>query len=231
MPDRPDTVMLFAAGFGTRMKPLTERMPKPMIPVAGKPLIDHALALVAPLRPRVVAANLHYRPEPLVAHLAPRGVQPIVETPEILDTGGGLKNALPLLGKGPVITMNTDAIWIGPNPLELLRAAWEPERMDALLICVPAARAVGRIEPGDFTCDAEGRLGRRGDLVYGGAQILKTDRVAARPERVFSLNAIWDEMKAEGRLFGIVHPGHWCDVGTPAGIGLAEDMLRQHDVR
>ncbi|XDA98240.1 nucleotidyltransferase family protein [Sulfitobacter sp. LCG007] len=230
MPDRPDAVMLFAAGFGTRMKPLTDRLPKPMIEVAGRPLIDHALEHVFPLRPRLVLANLHYRPAPLVEHLEPLGVETILETPDILDTGGGLKNALPRLGPGPVMTMNSDAIWIGPNPLKMLHDNWRPEEMDALLICVPRSRAIGRSLPGDFGMDPEGRLVRKGDLVYGGAQILATGQVAACPERAFSLNLIWDRMAAEGRLYGIVHPGHWCDVGTPEGIGLAEETLRAHHV-
>ena len=121
-------VLLFAAGFGTRMKHLTKDRPKPMVTVAGRPLIDHALALAQDISPPTVVANLHYKPETLKAHLIPLGVKTILEEPDILETGGGLRNALPLLGAGPVITMNTDAIWRGPNPLWLLLDAWDPER-------------------------------------------------------------------------------------------------------
>ena len=126
--------MLFAAGFGTRMGALTAERPKPLIAVAGKPLIDHALDLVEPLGLARVVANLHYKPEPLIAHLSGRGILFSHETPDILETGGGLRHALPLLGRGPVFTMNTDAVWRGPNPLTLLAEAWNPDRMDAILI-------------------------------------------------------------------------------------------------
>lgn len=222
--------MLFAAGFGTRMGALTAEQPKPMVPVAGRPLIDHALDLIEPLAlPRVVV-NLHYRPEPLRAHLNGRGVAFSLETPDILDTGGGLRQALPLLGDGPVFTMNTDAIWQGPNPLDLLSRAWDPARMDALLICVPRENAIGHAGAGDFLLDADGRLSRGPGHVYGGVQIVKTDGLADIPQRAFSLNLLWNRMAEAGRLFGLAYPGHWCDVGHPEGIALAERLLEARDV-
>lgn len=230
MPCTPDAVMLFAAGFGTRMRELTRDRPKPMIEVAGKPLIGHALALAEELRPQRIVANLHYLPEPLRAYLEPRGVQISHEAEEILDTGGGLRVALPLLGNGPVFTMNTDAIWKGPNPLQLARDAWDPARMDALLVCVPLARAVGRKGSGDFSADREGRISRGGDLVYGGVQILKTDALHAVAERVYSLNVLWNRMAEDNRLFALEYPGRWCDVGHPEGITLAEDLIATDDV-
>lgn len=230
MSDRPRSLMLFAAGFGTRMGALARDRPKPLIRVAGKALIDHALDLAAAVAPDKIVANAHYKAEMLADHLRQKGVDLSVETPDILDTGGGLKHALPLLGAGPVFTMNSDAIWVGPNPLELLARAWDPEKMDALLACVRLENCIGRAGGGDFTLDADGRITRGGDMVYGGAQILKTDRVAAEPESVFSLNRIWDAMAADGRLYGLACPGQWCDIGTPDGIGLAENLLSETDV-
>ena len=215
--------MLFAAGFGTRMGALTADKPKPLIEVAGKPLLDHALALTEGITTRVV--NAHYRAEQIEAHLAGRDVLVSTERPDILDTGGGLRFALPFLGAQPVYTLNTDAIWNGPNALDLLAAAWDPVRMDALLLCVPITRAVGRKGGGDFARQADGQLTRGGDLVYTGAQIVKTDGLAQIPEPVFSLNELWNAQAERGRLFGLIYPGLWCDVGHPEGIKLAEEML------
>lgn len=219
----PDAVMLFAAGFGTRMGALTAERPKPLIAVAGRPLLDHALALTAGVPTRVV--NAHYRAEQVIAHLKDTNIAVSVETPEILDTGGGLRHALPLLGTQPVYTLNTDAVWSGPNPLDRLAAAWQPDRMDALLLCIPLARAVGRSGGGDFALGPDGALMRGGDFVYTGAQIIKTDALAGIEEKAFSLNLLWNQMAQEGRLFGTAYPGRWCDVGHPEGITLAEEML------
>ncbi|WP_170326095.1 nucleotidyltransferase family protein [Ruegeria arenilitoris] len=225
MTRHPEAVMLFAAGFGTRMGALTKDRPKPLIEVAGRPLIDHALDLVADLGPDRVVANLHYLPDQLEAHLAPKGVLLSREEHEILETGGGLRAALPLLGPDPVYTLNTDAIWAGPNPLTMLRDAWNPDRMDALLMCIPTNQTIGHTGTGDFTADAEGRITRGPGLVYGGAQILKTDRLMSIPDKAFSLNLIWDQMHSQGRLFAATYPGRWCDVGRPEGIALAEGLI------
>lgn len=219
----PDAVMLFAAGFGTRMGALTADRPKPLIAVAGRPLLDHALALTAGVPTRVV--NAHYRAEQVIAHLKDTNIAVSVETPEILDTGGGLRHALPLLGTQPVYTLNTDAVWSGPNPLDRLAAAWQPDRMDALLLCIPLDRAVGRSGGGDFALGPDGALMRGGDFVYTGAQIVKTDALTGIGEKAFSLNVLWNHMAQEGRLFGTAYPGRWCDVGHPEGIRLAEEML------
>ena len=217
--------MMFAAGFGTRMEHLTKDQPKPMIMVAGKPLIDHALDIARAVNCDTVVANLHYKPDVLVRHLSDKNVQAILEQPHILETGGGLRNALPLLGNGPVFTMNTDAIWTGPNPLSLLAAAWQAEKMDALLMCIPTDHAVGHSGEGDFTLAPDGKLGRGPGVIYSGVQIIKTDRLAQIKEDVFSLNLLWDDMLKDQRLFGLSYPGKWCDVGHPEGIALAEDML------
>lgn len=226
MRDAPQSLMIFAAGFGTRMMPLTRDKPKPMVPVAGQPLIDHALDLAQQVEPDRIVANLHYKGDVLRDHLKDSAVTLVTETPDILDTGGGLRNALPHLGDGPVWTMNPDVIWRGPNPLALLKDAWDPAKMDALLICINRERARGTEAHGDFHMDATGRLTRGPGVLYGGAQIIRTDRLMAIPETAFSLNIVWDEMIAAGRCFGLEYPGHWCDVGHPAGITVAEDMLR-----
>lgn len=218
-------VMLFAAGFGTRMGGLTADRPKPMIEVAGRPLIDHALDLARAVAPPRIVANLHYKPMPLADHLAPKGVIVSHEWPNILDTGGGLRAALPLLGPGPVLTLNTDAIWSGPNPLELLGAHWDRERMDALLVCVAPDRALGHAGAGDFTVDAHGRATRGPGVVFAGAQILDPGILSDFPDGEFSLNLVWDRMIAAGRLFALPYPGRWVDVGHPEGIGLAETLL------
>lgn len=222
--------MLFAAGFGTRMGALTQDRPKPLIEVADRPLIDHALSLVEGIRAKTVVVNLHYKAEMLEQHLKGTSVRMIREEPNILDTGGGLRNALPLLGKDPVVTINSDAVWAGPNPIEMLLRAWDPARMDALLICIPTEQAHGRKGPGDFEIGPDGQLSRGGNTVYGGVQILKTDLVPDVPEVSFSLNVIWNKMAVSNRLFGLRYPGQWCDVGHPGGIPEAEAMLAHANV-
>lgn len=230
MRDRPQAVMLFAAGFGTRMGALTADRPKPLVQVAGKALIDHALALVGDAGISRKVANLHYRAEMLEAHLDGKDVLVSVETPDILETGGGLRQALPLLGDGPVFTLNTDAIWKGPNPLSLAMQAWDPARMDALLVCISPDMAVGHAGKGDFVLDEAGRLSRGPGWVYGGAQIIRTDVLNDIPDRAFSLNLLWDRMQGQGRLYGLRYPGRWCDVGRPEGIALAESLIGRPDV-
>ncbi len=222
--------MLFAAGFGTRMGALTASRPKPLIRVAGKPLLDHALDLVADHGVARTVVNTHYLAPQIRAHLAGRDIALSDEQPDILETGGGLRQALPLLGDGPVFTMNTDAVWSGPNPLTRLAAAWDPARMDALLLCIPPENAVGHAGAGDFLIDATGRAARGPGAIYSGLQILKTDGLAAIPDRAFSLNLLWNRMLDAGRLHAVTWPGRWCDVGTPDGIALAETMLRRADV-
>ncbi len=221
----PQAAMLFAAGFGTRMGALTKDRPKPLIEVAGRPLIDHALDLVDALRPLRVVANLHYHADQLADHLAGRDVMISREETRILDTGGGLRAALPLLGSDPVFTLNSDAIWAGPNPLNLLKDQWNPDKMDALLMCVPVGQTLGHSGPGDFTQDSTGRIVRGAGLVYGGVQILKTEALHDIAEDVFSLNVLWDRMLQQKRLFALSYPGRWCDVGRPEGIDLAEGLI------
>lgn len=230
MTQDPNALMLFAAGFGTRMGVLTQDRPKPLIPVANRPLIDHALDLVSAVAPDRIVANLHYKAEMLADHLTPKGVLLSHEQPDVLETGGGLRAALPLLGAGPVYTLNPDAIWVGPNPLELLQQAWKPDEMDALLVCVPIAQTVGFQRDGDFDVDAHGHISRGTQVVYGGAQIIKTEALAEFDQSAFSLNLLWDQMLHRNRLFALNYPGQWCDVGNPAGLALAETMLETANV-
>ncbi|NCU20568.1 nucleotidyltransferase family protein [Candidatus Falkowbacteria bacterium] len=224
----PDALMLFAAGFGTRMGALTATRPKPLIKVAGRALIDHALTLAEAAAVVRIVANTHYLADQIAAHLAGRGVRISAEPERILETGGGLRAARPLLGAGPVFTLNTDAVWTGPNVLQTLRAAWCAP-MGALLALVPPDRALGHTGPGDFTLGPDGRITRGPGYVYSGAQIVDPAGLEDIPEAVFSLNRHWDRLISEGRAFGVIHPGGWCDVGRPESIPLAETMLRAAD--
>lgn len=229
MRSAPDALMLFAAGFGTRMGALTADRPKPLITVAGRALIDHALDLAEDAEIARIVANTHYRAEQIVAHLAGRGVQFSHEDAQILETGGGLRKALPLLGQGPVFTLNSDAVWSGPNPLTKLRAAWTGASMGALVMLVPPDRAHGHSGKGDFSLSPNGQIRRGTDYVYTGAQIVDPaglDRIEAP---AFSLNLHWDRLIAEGRAYGMVHSGGWCDVGRPESIAIAEQMLEAAD--
>jgi MurNAc alpha-1-phosphate uridylyltransferase len=219
--------MLFAAGFGTRMGALTKTRPKPLVEVAGRALLDHALDLTEGLGLRRVV-NAHYFAEQIVDHLAGRDIKVSHEPGMILETGGGLRRALPIFGSEPVFTMNTDAVWGGSNPLEQLRAQWNPVRMDALLMCVNPSDAVGHRGAGDFVIGSDGRLTRGAGVIYGGVQIMKTDLLAHVAEDAFSLNIIWTQMAALGRLYGMAYDGAWCDVGTPEGVADAEALIARH---
>lgn len=229
---QPFPLMLFAAGFGTRMGPLTAHQPKPLIRVAGLALIDHARRLADEAGVTRQVANLHYRGDQLEAHLAGSNVALSWEREAILDTGGGLRAALPLLGKGPVMTLNTDAVWTGENPLTQLMAAWDDALMDQLFLLLPADQARSATGRSDFVMDDAGRVdwarGRQGFL-YLGAQIIRPE-LLNDPNTAFSLHGPWTQAMAAGRAYGIVHRGDWCDVGHPEGIRVAEQMLSPRDV-
>jgi MurNAc alpha-1-phosphate uridylyltransferase len=162
-------------------------------------------------------------------HLSAAGVAVSDERDALLDTGGGLRKALPLLGDGPAFTMNTDAVWRGPNPLRALAAHWDPDRMGALLLCVPWSGVRGHAGAGDFDIAADGRLAPGRDTVYSGLQIIRTGGLPAITERAFSMRVLWQDMLARGRLFGLAYGGLWCDAGTPDGIRAAEAMLAEAD--
>lgn len=229
--EAPNVAMVFAAGFGTRMTPLSDDRPKPLIKVADRALIDHALDLVAGAGARAVV-NAHYKAPMLVQHVRDRaGRSPdtrvVIEQPDILDTGGGLRNALPQLGDGPVFTLNSDAIWAGANPLQVLARAWEPDRMGALLLLVSPENTVGYARVGNFAKGPDARLRRdEGGLVYTGAQVIDPQRLRHIKNDRFSLNVVWDELERADALFGVEYTGSWADVGTPPSIALAEEMLR-----
>ncbi|MFN4154274.1 MAG: nucleotidyltransferase family protein [Paracoccaceae bacterium] len=225
---QPFPLMLFAAGFGTRMGALTATQPKPLIKVAGLSLIDHARRVAAQAGATRQVVNLHYLGDQLAAHLADSGVALSWERDRILDTGGGLKAALPLLGNGPVLTLNTDAVWTGPNPLTRLMQTWDGARMDQLFLLLPAGTARSASGRSDFVLDEAGRAdwakGRDGYL-YLGAQIIHP-RLLTETEAAFSLYGPWTRAMAAGRAYGVLHHGDWCDVGHPRGIAEAEAMLR-----
>lgn len=226
-------LMIFAAGFGTRMGALTANRPKPLIEVAGRPLLDHALELGTAAQTGPVVVNTHYLSAQIAQHLNGRPVSISDESDAILETGGGLKKALPMLGNGPVMTLNSDAVWTGENPLAELMARWDEAQMDALLLLLPRGQALGHSGTGDFLVDADGRISRaagKPGLVYLGAQILRTDGLAAIDKSSFSLNLLWDDMISKGRAFGLIHSGGWCDVGRPEGILQAEALLADHHV-
>lgn len=214
------------------MGTLTDHVPKPLINVAGRPLLDFTLEIASSAKIAKIVVNAHYLANQIVTYLTGRDVTISIEHDQILETGGGLKAALPLLGNDPVLTLNSDAVWTGPNPLDQLMRAWDGTKMDCLLLVLPANNAAGHGGFSDFLLGADGQLSRaNGDVgyVYLGAQIIRTDGLIMIEDAVFSLNVLWDHMIASGRAFGLVHAGGWCDVGTPQGIIEAEAMLA--DVR
>ncbi len=222
----PDALMLYAAGLGTRMGDLTRTRPKPLIPVAGRPLIDHALALADAAGIGRIVVNVHYLAAQIRAHLADRaGVLFSDETDALLETGGGLAKALDLLTADPVFALNTDAVWTGSNPLIRLRTNWHTAA-EGMLLLVRREDATGHTGAGDFDLDGQGRIRRGTAYVYTGAQMIRTGRFAARAPGAYSTNLVWDQMIAAGALYGAVHDGGWCDVGRPQSIELAETMLR-----
>lgn len=233
----PTKAMILAAGFGTRMGDLTKDTPKPMLPMAGRPLIDHGVDFAEDAGATTVVVNLHYLGDQIRKHMAFR-TSPLVmfseEQPEILDTGGGLKHALPLLGHDPVFVMNSDSVFAGPNPLGQLADAWDPSVMDVLLHMVPVTQTHAYTRAGDFFLQAEGGVPRRrgqadrAPLVYTGAQIVAPHVFANTPDGPFSMNLVWDRLLETGRLAAVSYSGQWVDVGTPEGLTTAERVLAEH---
>ncbi|MDI4658514.1 nucleotidyltransferase family protein [Xanthobacter autotrophicus] len=230
--------MVLAAGMGTRMRPLTDTRPKPLVEVYGRALIDHVLDRVADAGiPRAVV-NLHHHADMLEAHLKARGGAPQLvlsdERGDLLETGGGVRKALPLLGPEPFLAINSDTIWIEgmrPNLVRLMEH-FDPERMDALLLLASAAHSIGYDGMGDFRMDTLGRLSRRAErtvvpFVYAGAAILKPELFEGTPDGAFSLNRIFDKAAEAERLFGLRLDGIWMHVGTPDAIALAEEAIQR----
>ncbi len=232
---RPRTAMVLAAGHGKRMLPITAAIPKPLIAVGGHALIDHALDKLAEAGIGRAVVNVHHLADQVEAHLRSRTAPAIVVSDEraaLLETGGGIKKALPLLGDGPFLTLNSDSLWIeGPKAnLPRLLDAWDPSRMDILLLLAPTATSVGYEGAGDFTMDAEGRLRRRRDreltpFVYAGVSIMKPALFADMPEGAFSANLLFNRAIAAGKLCGLRLDGQWLHVGDPQAIRAAEERL------
>lgn len=231
-----DTAMLMAAGLGKRMRPLTATRPKPLVKVAGQPLMDHALDRLAAGGIRKVVVNVHYLADTVEAHVQAHcnGMQYAIsdERAKLLETGGGLMHAKELLGDQPFFCANSDNLWIdGPQEtLGLMRRLWDPEQMDALLLVVPLARAHCHSGSGDFHMDPNGRLQRRkpghvAPFVFTGVQIMSPRLLVDPPSDVFSTNIFWNRAIEAGRLYGVSHQGLWFDVGTPGAIPVVESML------
>lgn len=232
----PEAAMIMAAGLGKRMRPLTATRPKPMVEVAGRPLIDHALARLEEAGVARAVVNVHYLPGVIESHLKRRAAGPAIvlsdERAQLLETGGGLVRALPLIDADPFLAVNSDNLWIdGPvRAIDLLAASWDSARMDALLLVVPQARAHCHRGRGDFHMDAAGRLSRRrpgriAPFVFSGVQMMARGLVTDPPGEVFSTNVFWDRAIAAGRLYGVVHQGLWFDVGTPDAIAEVQAII------
>jgi N-acetyl-alpha-D-muramate 1-phosphate uridylyltransferase len=230
-----DTAMVLAAGLGLRMRPLTEDRPKPLVTVAGKPMIDHCLDKLVEAGVRRAVVNVHYLPDLLIDHLRHRSAPEIAisdERARLLETGGGLVNALPLIGTDPFFCLNSDNLWLdGPaDVFSQLSAGWRPDEMDALLLLVPHTRALNYKGKGDFHLDPVGRISRRqsgriAPFIYSGIQLLSKRLLRDAPEGPFSTNPLWDRAIEEGRLFGLTHLGMWYEVGSPAAIAPTEAAL------
>jgi MurNAc alpha-1-phosphate uridylyltransferase len=233
----PATAMVMAAGLGKRMRPLTATRPKPLIEVAGRSLIDHVLDRLKAAGVAKAVVNVHYLAGSLEAHLSNRvqGIEIAIsdERRTLLETGGGVNHALPLIDADPFLVINADNFWIdGPvDTLRLLASSWDEARMDALLLVVPHARANCHSGRGDFHMDAAGTLRRRkphgvAPFVYTGIQILSKRLFEGEiPEGSFSTNILWDRAIAAGRCFGAVHQGLWFDIGRPENIARTEAIL------
>jgi MurNAc alpha-1-phosphate uridylyltransferase len=227
--------MVLAAGLGKRMRPLTDALPKPLIPVAGQALIDHVLDKLADAGVTQAVVNVHHRADQIEAHVKGRTRPRIVisdERGELLDTGGGVVKALPHLGAAPFFHMNSDTLWIegvAPN-LSRLAAQFDVARMDILLLLASTATSIGYDGRGDFNMAPDGRLSRRPErqvapFVYAGAAILNPAIFADAPAGKFSLNRMFDRAAEAGRLYGLRLDGTWMHVGTPEAIKAAEAAI------
>ncbi|MGZ3196140.1 MAG: nucleotidyltransferase family protein [Croceibacterium sp.] len=231
-----DTAMVLAAGLGKRMRPLTASQPKPLVRVAGKPLIDHALDRLAEAGVAKAVVNVHYLADTLEAHVLAREAPKVTVSNErevLLETGGGMAKALPLL-PDPFFCINSDNIWLdGPKDVfRDLSDAWDGKRMDALLALVPHRGAHNFRGKGDFNMDATGRVTRRrsgriAPFIFTGIQLVSHRLLRDAPQGPFSTNILWDRAIEQGRLFGIAFTGQWYEVGTPEAIPATEAALRE----
>lgn len=233
--DRPTTAMVLGAGLGTRMRPLTDRVPKPLVRLAGRPLIDHVLDRLEAAGIERAVVNVHYLAHKLEAHLAKRKRPEVAisdERDQLLDTGGGVMRALPLLGVGSFLIHNSDSVWIegvGSN-LGRLIDAWDPARMDGLMLLALGAHSIGYEGHGDFNMEPTGIITRREErrvapFVFTGVSIAHPRLLDGAPDGAFSLNLLWNRAIARGRLFGIRLEGTWMHIGTPAALKDAESRI------
>lgn len=232
MPVKPTTAMVLAAGLGLRMRPITDKLPKPMVQVAGKPLLDHVLDKLAEAGVEKAIVNVHYLPDQIIRHVASRQRPRVVisdERNEILGTGGGVVKALPQLGTAPFFHMNADTMWIDGVRANLMRLAetFDPASMDMLMLMAPTTSSIGYDGRGDYTMSADGTLHKRKEkqitpFVYAGAAIVSPHLFASAPEGEFGLPKLFDAAEEAGRLFGLRLEGTWMHVGTPDAIGEAE---------
>ncbi|PKP91317.1 MAG: mannose-1-phosphate guanylyltransferase [Alphaproteobacteria bacterium HGW-Alphaproteobacteria-14] len=230
-----DTAMILAAGLGKRMRPLTASQPKPLVRVAGKALIDHALDRLADAGVARAVVNVHYLADALEAHVLARSAPQVTVSDEraiLLETGGGMAKALPRL-PDPFFALNADNIWLdGPkSAFHDLSSRWDPDAMDALLLVVPHARAANFNGPGDFHMDPLGRLSRRLDgriapFIYTGIQLVSHRLMRDAPEGPFGTMQLWERAIKEGRLYGLPFTGLWFEVGTPQAIRPTEEVLQ-----
>ncbi len=230
----PRHAMVLAAGRGNRLRPLTETTPKPLIPVNGQPLIDRAIDRLAEAGVDQVTVNLHHLGDRIETHLKTRTTPTIRLSPEdvLLDTGGGVRNALETLGVGPFFVVNGDVLWLNgtEDTLRRLAAAWDDATMDGLLLVHSTVDAHGYAGRGDFCVGPVGLLSRRPEgevspYLFTGVQILHPRLFATAPDGAFSLNLLYDRAIEDGRLFGLVHDGEWFHVGTPEGLAEAEAYM------
>jgi MurNAc alpha-1-phosphate uridylyltransferase len=231
----PQTAMVLAAGFGQRMRPLTDKVPKPLVKVAGKPLLDHVLDRLSDAGVTRAVVNVHYLAEQIERHLATRVRPQIIISDErgvLLDTGGGVVKALPLIGDAPFFHINSDTIWIDSVQPNLTRLAehFDAATMDGLLLLAPGAGSIGYAGRGDFTMAPDGRLQARPErnvapFVYAGAAILSPRLFDGAPQGAFSLTRLFARAIAAGRLHGLRLEGLWMHVGTPEAIAEAEAAI------
>ena len=232
-----DKAMVMAAGMGRRMRPLTDHRPKPLVEVAGRALIDHVLDRLAQAEVKTAVVNLHYKAEMIEAHLKTRTSPAIVfsdERDQLLDTGGGMVKALPLLDHAPFFVVNSDALWVeglGSN-LNKMKRAWNDEIMDVLILCAPTVSSVGYVGRGDFTMDGQGCLARRQEVsmapfMMAGVQIIHPRLLENAPAGPFSTNLLWDRAIEAGRLYGLRLEGTWLHASSKSDIDDIERTLGQ----
>jgi len=232
---RPDKAMVLAAGLGLRMRPLTDRMPKPLVSVAGRTLLDHVLDKLGEAGVAEAVVNVHYLPDQIIEHVGGRKRPHVTisdERGQVLGTGGGVVKALPLLGSAPFFHVNADTLWIdGVRPnLTRLAETFDPARMDILLLMAPTAGSIGYDGRGDYAMLPDGALRKRKEhqivpFVYAGAAIISPSVFAGAPSGEFSLTKVFDAANEQERLFGLRLDGTWMHVGTPDAVGAAEEAF------